>query len=102
MKEEARAVAREHEDVLKWRKMYTKINSQFSLINKKVGRIYDDTNLTGDQKRDQIDELYEKKVELAKKLVFKRMEYEVPRIDEPSVQPGQLGSKSVIQGRGGG
>ena len=76
MADEARAVVTDNLDVYRWLKTYNKVNTAFQKMNKRIGLIYDDDEMSRDDKRKEIDALNERKVELAKRIVLIRAERE--------------------------
>ena len=74
--EEAARVVEENKDVFTFLDTYDSALDLFSTINKRIGYIYDDPNMTPKEKREEIDKLNEQKVDIAKKVVITRAEYE--------------------------
>jgi len=76
MADEAKAVVAENRDVMRWLKTYTRANTAMQKINKQIGFIYDDKDMSPADKRNEIDRLNELKVGIAKKIVLIRAERE--------------------------
>jgi hypothetical protein len=89
MADEARAVVTDNLDVYRWLKTYNKVNTAFQKMNKRIGLIYDDDEMSRDDKRKEIDSLNERKVELAKRIVLIRAEREA---EEGIASKNPLGS----------
>ena len=76
MVDEARAVVSDNKDVMRWLRTYNKANEAMQKINKRIGFIYDDKDMSPADKRKEIDRLNEMKVGIAKKIVLRRAERE--------------------------
>ena len=76
MVDEARAVVSENRDVMRWLRTYNKANEAMQRINKRIGFIYDDKDMSPEDKRKEIDRLAELKAGIAKKIVLRRAERE--------------------------
>jgi hypothetical protein len=76
MADEAKAVVAENRDVMRWLGTYTRANKAMQKINKQIGFIYDDKDMSPADKRNEIDRLNELKVGIAKKIVLIRAERE--------------------------
>jgi hypothetical protein len=63
-------------DVMRWLRTYNKANEAMQKINKRIGFIYDDKDMSPADKRKEIDRLNEMKVGIAKKIVLRRAERE--------------------------
>ena len=94
MADEARAVVTDNLDVYRWLKTYNKVNTAFQKMNKRIGLIYDDDEMSPADKRKEIDSLNERKVELAKKIVLIRAERETEEGIESKNPLGSLRSQN--------
>jgi len=97
--EEARAVARDHRDVLVWRKNYEAVNRVFSANNKRLGAIHQNKNMSADEKRKEIDRLNILKANQAKKLLIYRARREGYAGMELNIERGALGPKGTAPPR---
>ena len=88
--EEAAKVVADNKDVFAWLRTYDDALDYFSTINKRIGVIYDSTDMTPKKKREEIDKLNEQKVDIAKKLVISRAEYEEEKGTIPHTAVGAL------------
>ena len=84
MVEQALQVVEEHGDVLRWEKAYTKIREGIAKINRRIREIYDDPDMSPTDKDKELDKLRQLRVDIAKKTVLTRAQWEAARGIKPS------------------
>ena len=84
MVEQALQVVEEHGDVLRWEKAYTKIREGIAKINRRIREIYDDSDMSPTDKDKELDKLRQLRVDIAKKTVLTRAQWEAARGIKPS------------------
>jgi hypothetical protein len=84
MVEQALQVVEEHGDVLRWEKAYTKIREGIAKINRRIREIYDDPDMSPTAKDKELDKLRQLRVDIAKKTVLTRAQWEAARGIKPS------------------
>ena len=82
--EEAMAIVEKNRDVMRWTKSYEKIRKGMARINRRIGVIYDDDTMTPSEKDKELEKLRQMRLDIAKKVVLTRAQWELARGIEPS------------------
>ena len=81
---EAIALRDENIDIMRWTRNYEAIRAEMGRARKKLGRVWDDKDMSPLDKEKEIDRINQYMVDLAKRTVTRRAEYEAKRGIMPS------------------
>ena len=77
--DEALALRDENIDIMRWTRNYEAVRKEMGRARKKIGLIWDDKDISPLDKEKEIDRLNQLMVDLAKRTVTRRAEYEAER-----------------------
>ena len=81
---EAIALRDENIDIMRWTRNYEAVRAEMGRARKRLGRVWDDKDMSPLDKEKEIDRINQYMVDLAKRTVTRRAEYEAERGIMPS------------------